>query len=403
MQHFIFILKSAIDDFRRNKIRTFLTSLGILIGVLSVILLIAIGLGLKNYIQKQFESLGTNQIIVVPGKVLQGGSGFRPGGGALGGAKFDEKDVLELRKVSQIAYIAPAFIKTVQLSSLGKTELGDLFASTEDIFTVYNLEIEEGRRFRKTDVDKRSKIVVIGPSIAAKLYKSIPASIGKTISVENQKFKIIGVTKAKGGGGFGGPDLDSFVYLPYKSALSFNPDKSFFAIYMKARSENVIDRAKEDIKEKLDKRYGEGDFSVLERKEIEAVVGSIFGVINTVLVAIGAISLVVGGIGIMNIMYVSVVERTKEIGIRRAVGATKRDILAQFLAESVLLSLIGGVSAIIIAYIIVIIANRFFPVNINAISVFVAFGVSAIIGIIFGIFPARKASNLTPVEAIRYE
>src|SRR3989338_1123972 len=181
MQHFIFILKSAIDDFRRNKIRTFLTSLGILIGVLSVILLIAIGLGLKNYIQKQFESLGTNQIIVVPGKVLQGGSGFRPGGGALGGAKFDEKDVLELRKVSQIAYIAPAFIKTVQLSSLGKTELGDLFASTEDIFTVYNLEIEEGRRFRKTDVDKRSKIVVIGPSIAAKLYKRIHDSIGKTI------------------------------------------------------------------------------------------------------------------------------------------------------------------------------------------------------------------------------
>ncbi|MFQ5452115.1 MAG: ABC transporter permease, partial [Candidatus Paceibacterota bacterium] len=377
-------------------------SLGILIGVLSVVLLIALGQGLKNFIEGQFESLGTNQIIVVPGKVLQGG-GIRPGGGSLGGATFDEKDVLKLRKIHEITHIAPAFIKTVEVSTKENTELGDMFASTEDIFTVYSVEIGEGRAWTKTDVRKRSKVAVIGPTIEKKLFPQDSFPVGNNITIQNQRFRIIGIAESTGGGGFGGPDLDSFIYIPHTSATAFNPDKKFFAIYMRARSDKEIPKAQEQVRKILEDRYDEGDFSVLERDDILDVVTQIFSVLNSGLVTIGAISLIVGGIGIMNIMYVSVVERTREIGIRRAVGATKRDILLQFLAESVLLSLIGGIGGIALSILIVIVVHNYFPVSISLTSVIIAFIVSSAIGIIFGVFPARSAANLTPVEAIRYE
>lgn len=402
MKYFIFILKSAFDDFRRNKVRTFLTSLGILIGVASVVLLIAFGLGLKQYIKNQFESLGTNLIVVFPGQVLQGG-GFRPGGGALGGAEFDEKDVFNLRKARHAEYVVPSFIKTIKASSKSKTEFADLFATNADMFTIRNLTVAYGQLFTKTDIDKRSKIAVIGPKIAEKLYGSTYAALGKLLKIENRGFRVVGVLTSKGGGGFGGPDFDSFIYLPYKSAYSFNPKKTFFTIYVKVDEEKNINIAKEEVKKILKKRYDDEDFSVIEQGEILQAVTSIFSILNTILVFIGAISLIVGGIGIMNIMYVSVVERTKEIGIRRAVGATKRDVLAQFLSESVVLSLIGGIGGILFSAIVVLLIQRVFPAYIDTTSVLVAFGVSSLIGIIFGVFPARKAANLSPIEAIRYE
>ena len=200
-----------------------------------------------------------------------------------------------------------------------------------------------------------------------------------------------------------GPDFDSFIYMPYSAAISFNPSKTFFSLYVKAPNEKSIEPLKLAVEKTLVKRYDEGDFSVVEQTEILDAVTSIFAVLNNVLVLIGAISLVVGGIGIMNIMYVSVVERIKEIGIRRAIGATKRDILVQFLTESVLLSLIGGIGGILVSAVIVLLINQFFPAVISATSVLVAFGVSSLVGIVFGVFPARKAANMSPIEAIRYE
>ncbi len=174
-------------------------------------------------------------------------------------------------------------------------------------------------------------------------------------------------------------------------------------MYIKADNEQVIPQIKTQVKTVLTRRYKEDDFSIVEQTEILNAVSSIFSILNTILVLIGAISLVVGGIGIMNIMYVSVVERTREIGIRRAIGATKRDILSQFLAESVILSLIGGIGGIIFSFLIVLLIQRAFPAYIDATSVIIAFGVSSTIGIVFGVFPARKAANLSPIEAIRYE
>lgn len=403
MTYLIFIIKTALEDFRRNKIRTILTSLGILIGVASVVLLTALGLGLKKFISQQFESLGTNLLIVFPGKILGESGGFRPGGGALGGAEFDERDVQRLERIDQAEYVVPVFTKTVAVSWGSQSEFGDLFATSADMFVIRNLEAEAGNLFRKSDVDKRSKIVVIGPKISEKLFPGHNDAIGKNIKIKSQSFKVIGVTKSKGGGGLGGPDFDSFIYMPYSAAISFNPSKTFFSLYVKASNEKSIEPLKLSVEKTLVKRYDEGDFSVVEQTEILDAVTSIFAVLNNILVLIGAISLVVGGIGIMNIMYVSVVERIKEIGIRRAIGATKRDILVQFLTESVLLSLIGGLGGILVSAVIVLLINRFFPAIISATSVLVAFGVSSLVGIVFGVFPARKAANMSPIEAIRYE
>ena len=402
MKYLTFILKTAFEDFRRNKIRTFLTSLGILIGVASVVLLISFGLGLKQYIKNQFERMGTNLIIVLPGKILSGGN-FRGGSSALGGVKFDERDVARLKKVSQVTYVVPIFSKSVSLSAGKKTEVSDLFATTADMFAIRNLTIDKGRLFKKTDVEKRTKVAVIGPKIAQKIFGSVGTALGRTVQIEGQAFRVIGILDSKGGGGFGGPDFDSFTYVPYKSAYSFNPDKNFIGIYIKVANEKAVNVAKARISDSLLSRYGEDDFSVIEQTEILNAVSSIFSVLNSILVLIGAISLIVGGIGIMNIMYVSVVERTREIGIRRAIGATSRDILAQFLAESVLLSLVGGASGVALSFLIVLLIQKVFPAYIDLTSVLIAFGVSSLIGIIFGVFPARKAANLSPIDAIRYE
>ena len=392
-----------MDDFRRNKVRTFLTSLGILIGVSSVVLLNAFGLGLKQYIKSQFESLGSNLIFVVPGQVLQSGSANRPGGGALGGAEFDERDVNSLKRIENIDYIVPVFTKTVYAESNDKTELVSILASTADFFVLLNLENEFGDLYAKSDVDKRAKIVVIGPKLAEKLYSDKESALDKFIKINNQRYRIVGITKSKGGGGLAGPDFDSYVYMPYKSAYSFNPKKIFITVYLKAVDDKSIPQIKKDVKELLLKRYNEGDFSILEQTEILNTVNSIFGVLNMILVMIGAISLIVGGIGIMNIMYVSVVERTREVGIRRSIGATRSDILLQFLSEAVILSLIGGSAGIIVSYLATLVVQRVFPAYIDINSVLIALTVSSAIGIVFGVFPARKAANLTPVEAIRYE
>lgn len=400
MNYLLFITRSALEDFRRNKLRTLLTSLGILIGVASVVLLMAFGLGLKKYISNQFESLGQNLIFITPGKTLRGGGG---GSAGQGGAQFDLKDVTSLQKIHDIKYVSPVFTKGVTVTYLDTNEFTSIYSSTQDIFSTLNIEIDYGVLFTKNDVNKRSKIVDIGPELAKKLFGTADAAVNQYINIEDQKFKIIGVTKTKGGGGMGGPSFDSFVYMPYKIAYSFNPTKIFQAIYVNANDGADIIAVKSEITKTLLKRYKEDDFSVLEQTEILNTVSSIFGALNLILVAIAAISLVVGGIGIMNIMYVSVIERTREIGIRRAIGATKNDILYLFIVESVILSIMGGLLGLIISYIVVFIIQPFFPAYIDLTSVMIALGVSSFIGITFGVFPAKRAAALSPIEAIRYE
>jgi len=401
MKYVSFLIRSSFEDLRRNKIRTFLTALGILIGVFSVVLLIAFGLGLKNYIQEQFNSLGTNLIIILPGQILEGGN-FNSGAG-LGGVTFDEKDVARLKRIESVQSIAPAYTKSIAVEANGLSESSDLAASTPEFFPVRNFEIDTGMFFTQTDYDKRAKKVVLGNKIAEKLFGTAGAAVGKSIRLENLGFTVIGVIKKKGGGGFGGPDLDSFSFVPFTSVLSLNPEKKFLSVFLKARTKEDIPLIKFYAKRELLRRYEEDDFSVVEQTEILNAVTSIFSVLNSILVAIGSISLLVGGVGIMNIMYASVMERTKEIGIKRSVGARRSDVLYQFLSEAVLLSVFGGSLGLFIAVAVVLLIQPVFPASINFYSVLVALGVSSVIGIFFGVFPAVKAANLSPIDAIRYE
>jgi len=401
MDFLTFVFKSSLFDFSRNKGRTFLTSLGILIGVMAVVLLTAFGLGLKAYIEQQFEDLGSNIIRIVPGQLLKDGN-FSNTASAFTSIQFDEKDVQQLNRIRELKDVVPVYSRTLTVVAGNNKESSTLYSSTAGIFTVLNVKADYGRLYTDQDVDKRSKVIVIGPVLAENLFLSSRKAIGKTVKIEGQSYTIIGVTNKKGGG-FGGPDFDSFTYMPYKTAYTFNTDKTFMAIILQAKQDKDIKSVIRQAESTLLKRYEEDEFSVIQQEELLLAIGSIFSIINTVLIAIAAISLVVGGIGIMNIMYVTVTERIKEIGIRRALGARKSDILWQFLVESVILSLLGGSAGLGLSYLIVLFIQAYFPAYIDLNSVVLALGVSSAIGIIFGVFPAKKAADLSPIEAIRYE
>lgn len=399
---YLHLAKTAIGDFKRNKVRTFLTSLGIMIGVLSVVLLISLGLGLKNYLNQQFESLGANLIIIFPGNLSsseEGGGLANFGAGFAGGANFDERDYEGLRRSVEADYVVPMFMKSGIVESDGKRKMGYVIGTNDESFKVMNLELLAGEFFLRGDISARSKKAVLGYNLADALFEKPEDAIGKTVRASDLRFKVIGVAKKKGD-----REQDGAAIVPYRTTFgTINPGKTFFTIYLGTTDKERVDTIKKQAKEVLLKRYKADDFTVTEQSELLSTVNQIFNIVNAILVAIGSISLVVGGIGIMNIMYATVTERTKEVGIRRAVGATEADILKQFLTESVLLSLFGGLLGLILAALIVYAIRIFFPASINLFSVVVTLVVSSGIGIFFGVFPARRAAKLPPIEAIRYE
>lgn len=388
---------TAFADFGRNKIRTFLTSLGIMIGVMSVVLLIALGLGLKNYIEKQFESLGANLIMVMPGSGIGGGGGF--GAGLVGGVSFDEQDVTSLKRITEIDYVVPVYFSSATIESDNEQSFGYIMGVNEQMFPLMNLQPLSGTFFGGSEVVSRAKVAVLGGALAEKLFTDPDTAVGKSIRTQKQRFKVIGVTKKSGD-----RESDNGVFIPYKTLFgTINKDKTFWSIYLGVKDDAQVNESKQKAEEILLRRYDKDKFSVTEQAEFLTTLNQIFSIINLVLIAIGSISLLVGGVGIMNIMYATVTERTKEVGIRRAIGATKKDILKQFLVESVTLSVMGGALGLIASTIIVLITRFFFPAAINAVAVIIAFGVSSLIGVFFGVFPARRAANLPPIEAIRYE
>lgn len=389
------LLSSAFADFKRDKMRTALTSLGITVGVLSVVLLIALGLGLKNYIAQTFEGLGANLIMVMPGSGLAGGTPA----GIVGGVEFDEKDIRDLQKIPNLKYVVPVYFRSAAIASAEKEKVGYVMGVNEELFPLMDVKAYSGELWGKTEVGKKSKVAVLGFTKAEELFTNVNDAVGKTIRIENLRLKVVGVAEKSGD-----RETDRSAMIPYSATFgSMNPKKTFWAIYLGVPSKDDVAGISEEAKNILLKRYDKDKFSVSEQSQILSTVDQIFGIINLVLVAIGSISLLVGGIGIMNIMYATVTERTREIGIRRAIGATKRDILLQFLAASTMLSIFGGVLGLLLAAGIVLLVRIWFPVALNLTAVLVAIGVSSAIGIFFGVSPAKRAADLSPIDAIRYE
>ncbi|MDO8570254.1 MAG: ABC transporter permease [Candidatus Daviesbacteria bacterium] len=395
-------IKIALRALKTNKTRSILTMLGVVIGVMSVILLVSVGSGLQKYVTDQLEGIGSNLIIIMPGKIDLSKMG--EGGGGMGlnfmTSKLTEKDAKDL--VTNSNYISAAIPGTAAQSAL---KYGDQKMFSEVNGLIYNFNevmkspLSEGDYFTESDDRAGKKVVVIGSGIAEKFFGD-DDPIGQRIQVGENRFTVVGVLKSRGVGGNNSQDGAIIPLLTAKRI--FNQDK-VSVIYLQAKSADQVDLAIEDAKSILMERLKEDEFSVLTQKDMLSAITGILGTLTAALTGIAAISLIVGGIGIMNIMLVSVTERTKEIGLRKALGATPSVILNQFLVEAVILSVAGGVIGIILGAGISLVLSKFIPTEVTFWLVLLAFGVSALVGIIFGVMPARKASRLTPIEALRFE
>ncbi len=382
----------------RNKMRSFLTSLGIIIGVCSVIVMVAIGAGSQVQITKQIESMGTNLLMVMPPR------------GPREANRLTMADVTKLRL--EASYLS-AISGEVRLSS--KVVGGSGYWST----TVYGVEpdytvikdwsMSSGEFFTDRDLARRSKVVVIGSTVASKLFGT-DDPLGKSVRIGTTPFTIVGVLQSKGSGN-NGNDQDDVVMVPLDTAVNrLLRDGKIQGIEMSVVRADLMDAAEADVTAILraSHRLADGsdnDFDVMNQSEIIATASQTARTLTSLLAAIAGVSLIVGGIGIMNIMLVSVTERTREIGIRMSVGARKKDILLQFLAESVILSLLGGLLGISLALALSWVLSTFMsmPTIISPVVIAASVGFAGAVGVFFGFYPARKAANLYPIDALRYE
>ncbi|MDD4106336.1 MAG: ABC transporter permease [Candidatus Shapirobacteria bacterium] len=397
------LLKSSFKSILKNKSRTILTSLGIIIGVTSVILLTSIGNGLKKYVTDQFDSLGANSIFISPGRVFNDNGGFSQSG-AIMTTSFSLKDVTNLKRKLDNVEITPANGVFVDISSPFNTQKSiEIDGSTQNFGINNNLAPSEGngRWFTEEENSKKTPVIILGYQLAQDLFPNSSA-LGKKVIVKGKTLKVIGVSDKKGSS-FGGPSFDKQGYIPLNVAFDLAGNNDIQSIIVKAKNKDSIESTKKQITKIMLEKYDEDAFSVFDSSQLLSSINSIISVLTISLTGIAAISLVVGGIGIMNIMLVSVTERTREIGLRKAIGAYPRAILIQFLIEAVILSCIGGTTGILLGYLGTLAIKSFFPAQVTISSVILAFGVSSLVGIIFGVAPARKASKLSPIEALRYE
>lgn len=409
--NFLLNIKEALQSLNSNKTRSLLTILGIVIGVASVIALLSIGEGAGSSITGEIESIGTNVIYIMNGNSADEVS--NPKDLTL----RDAEALATSARANEIVYVAPVFTGNSEVSHSDNSINTSILGSTPDYQKIQNLTLAEGEFISDSQVDGRSAVVVLGPDIADKLLGRRTGIVGNSIRIGGYPYRIIGVTEAKGGSTFNNPD--SNVYIPVSTAQARlphwgSPDRVQNILVSVSEAENA-DKAIKQISDVLRMTHripprSPDDFSILNQQDILAVAESITDVLTIFLGGVGAISLLVGGIGIMNIMLVSVTERTKEIGLRKALGARKKDILLQFLTESVLLSLIGGFFGILLGWGISLVVNQIaiqsgtmLDVSLTMNSVLLATFFSAAVGIFFGYYPANRAASLAPVEALRYE
>jgi putative ABC transport system permease protein len=397
-------VSAALQSLRGNWFRSLLTVLGVVIGVAAVIVLVAFGQGAKQEITGQIDTLGTNVAILMPGK-LQGQSNFNPMGG-LGVSNLSEKDVEALLRVRGVRAAAPVtFLGGGVFRGDKPASICMPIATTPNLKEIRRLALESGRFIGPEDMDRQ--VCAIGMGIKKSLFPDEDA-LGKTISVNDKPFEVIGVVKDRsiGSGLFGGDELDAIVYLPKNVVERLTQTKQIHRVFVEVRPEMNPDRVIEDVRGAMLRAHGgRDDFSLVQAKELLSMFYRIFTMLAALLLGITSISLIVGGIGIMNIMLVSVTERTREIGIRKTVGARRRDIFLQFLTEAVTLSLLGGVLGIALAVFACQMMARSLPLKpvITSGSVLLGFGVCVAVGVISGVLPAISAARLDPIAAIRHE
>ncbi|MBE9468296.1 MAG: ABC transporter permease [Bacteroidetes bacterium] len=401
------LLKVAINSLTKNKFRSFLTMLGIIIGVASVIAMMAIGQGSKQSIEEQISTLGTNLLFIRPATQTRGG--VKMGAGS---AKFlTVADANAIKRESEfVSAVSPMVRGGGQAVSIYDNWPTNIYGVDIDYFSIKNWELKDGRLFTNKEIKSSQKLCLLGNTVVEKLFGEAYNPIGESIRYNKIPFKIIGILKAKGESNFG-QDQDDIIIAPYttvqKRILAITHVHS---IYVSATSSDVSQKASIEIEELLRRRHkilpsDESDFKIRTQEEIMTRLTSTSDILTALLSAIAGISLLVGGIGIMNIMYVSVTERTREIGLRMAVGGKGLDILLQFLIESTLLSVIGGIIGILLGIGVSKFVSNFmsWPVHITMDSIILSFIFCTVIGIFFGWYPARKAASLNPIDALRYE
>lgn len=395
-----------------NRTRSSLTILGIVIGISSVIAMVSIGSGASNSISSSIQSLGSNLLLISPGAQRTAG-GFTASAGRGGAKTLTQGDADAIASgVTDVAAVASEVSGRYQVTAKGTNTNTTVDGVTGSYATIRNVAVDQGAFISDQQDQSAAKVAVLGPTTMTDLFGAdadAASVIGQTIRIKSMEFKVIGITVAKGGSGFN--NADDIIYIPTMSAERYLSGNQYLtSIDVQAASADSMTTIQADITTLLLDRHhisdpAAADFSVLNQADILASASSITATLTYLLAAIGGISLLVGGIGIMNMMLTTVTERTREIGLRKAIGARKNDISNQFLIEAVALTLIGGAIGIALGWLISFIVNLSGVVatSVSISSVLIAFGVSALIGIVFGWYPARRAAGLNPIEALRYE
>lgn len=397
-------LRIAFSAIWANKVRSFLTMLGIIIGVFAVIELVAVGEGVKAQVSKEIQGLGTNVLAVLPGKISEGG--FNPAS-SVGASTLTDEDLQTIKDNQFVQSASAVMLVSTPVKVADEVSSNYLVMGVEPaMFSIRELGAAGGRFFNDAENADRKRVAVLGYPVWQHFFGE-EAFGEKTIEMRGEQFTVIGVLpKPKTQATLGGPSFDDAVYLPFATAADVTKTNQIFRILVKAKDADSVKPAVDELKTSiLANHKGSEDFSVLTQEETLNLLSSVLGILTAMLSALGGIALLVGGIGIMNIMLVSVTERTREIGIRKAVGASTRDIFLQFLIESVMLSVMGGVVALGLAFVGagIVEAKSGFSLVISAQTSFFAIGFAVLVGIIFGVAPALRAARLDPVRALRYE